>query len=105
MTNTNNLKQIVNRLEAAEEVFSIQGNVLDAGIKFTMKELLKCQEKDYKKQKDDLRPRIQKLGELYAGIGDRVEKDYSNGDPPVPPSRATAKELLGDLDELEKRLY
>lgn len=105
MSNTNNLKQIVNRLEAAEEAFSMQRNILDAGIEFTMKELLKCQEKEYKKQKDDLRPRIQKLGQLYSGIGDRVKNDYSNGEPPVPPSLASAKEILGDLEELEKTLY
>ena len=104
MSSTDNLKEIVNRLEAAEQAFSRQRSILDAGIKFTMNKLLKFQEKDYKKQKDDLRPRIQKLGELYSGIGNRLEKDYSKEDPPVPPSRASAQELLNDLDKLETTL-
>ena len=104
MINTDTLKQIVSRLEAAEETFSTQRKVLDAGIKFKIEDLLNCQEKDYKKQKDTLRPRIQKLGELYAGIGHRVANDYSKVNTTIPSTRASAKELLGDLNELEKTL-
>ena len=105
MTNTDNLKQIVRRLEAAEEAFSTQRKILDEGIKFATQELLNGHEKDHNKQKDDIRPRIVNLGELYAGIGNRIENEYGKEDILISTHRASAQELLSDLDELEKRLH
>ena len=99
------MKQIVHRLEAAEEAFSIQRKILHEGIKFATQELLSGHEKDYKRQKDNIRPRVVNLGELYAGIGDRIENAYGKDDIPVPTHQASAQELLSDLDELEKTLH